>query len=215
MVAALLLNGCAGGVSRPGGSTRAPASVSAGMQSEFRHALELMEAGKYAEAVPVLEGIVTKNDQLPGAQINLAIACMNAGGGKEYFEKAEKALLRAIQINSREPVAYNQLGLLYRRTGRFEDAKKSYRQAITLDSGYIMPYLNMGILCDIYLQDFPCAIEYFEKYKLLAPVEAEKTAGWLADLRRRAGIPEPAVAGTTTETTTAPDAAAPAEEAVQ
>lgn len=214
MAAVLLLHGCAGGVPKPGGAARAPASVSAGMQSEFRQALELMEAGKYAAAVPVLEGIVGKNDQLPGVQINLAIASMNADGGKEYYEKAEKALLRAIQINSREPVAYNQLGLLYRRTGRFEDARKSYRQAITLDSDYTMPYLNMGILCDIYLQDLMCAIEYFEKYKLLAPAEAEKTAGWLIELKRRAGIPEPAVAGTTTETTAAPEAA-PTEEAMQ
>jgi tetratricopeptide (TPR) repeat protein len=210
LAAVLLLSGCAGGGIRPAGVARAPSSVSTGMQSEFRRALELMEAGKYPEAVPLLEGIVVKNDQLPGVQINLAIACMNADGGKEYYDKAEKALLRAVQIDSREPVAYNQLGLLYRRTGRFEDAKKAYRQAISLDSRYTMAYLNMGILCDIYQQDFACAIEYFEKYKLLAPEQAHQTNLWLTDLRRRAGIPEPAVAGTATEPPAAPQ---PTEEA--
>lgn len=208
-----LLYGCGGdgaikSVDAP--SARAPSSVSAGMQSDFRRAVELMQEGKYSEAVPLLEGIAAKNDQLPGVQINLAIACMKAEGGKEYYEKAEKALLRAIQVDSREAVAYNQLGLLYRRTGRFEEAKKAYRQAIALDSDYTMPYLNMGILCDIYQQDFTCAIEYFEKYKLLAPAQAEQTDSWLTDLRRRAGIAEPAVAGTA-----APEAAAaPPEEAM-
>ncbi|HEX5056297.1 MAG TPA: tetratricopeptide repeat protein [Gammaproteobacteria bacterium] len=207
-----LLHGCAGGpVARDGVSARTPSSVSAGMQSEFKRALELMAAAKYQEAVPVLEGIIAKNDQLSGAQINLAIACMNSGGGKEYYDKAEKALLRAIQINSKEPVAYNELGLLYRRTGRFEESKKAYRQAIALDSKYTMSYLNMGILCDIYLQDPICAIEFFEKYKLLAPAQAEKTEGWLTDLKRRAGITEPAVAGNAAT----PEAAAPAKEALQ
>jgi tetratricopeptide (TPR) repeat protein len=207
-----LLHGCAGSPTAPDGgvSARAPSGVSAGMQSEFKRAMELMAAGKYPEAVPVLEGIVAKNDRLPGAQINLAIAYMNVGG-KEYYEKAEKALLRAIQVSSKEAVAYNELGLLYRRIGRFEESKKAYRQAIALDSDYTMPYLNMGILCDIYLQDPVCAIEYFEKYKLLVPAQAQKTEGWLTDLRRRAGIAEPAVAGTAAT----PEAAAPAKEAIQ
>jgi tetratricopeptide (TPR) repeat protein len=208
-----LLHGCAGGPVAPdgGASAHAPSAVSAGMQSEFKRALELMSAGNFPEAVPVLEGIVAKNDRLPGAQINLGIACMNIGG-KEYYEKAEKALLRAIQISSKEAVAYNELGLLYRKTGRFDESKKAYRQAIALDSDYTMPYLNMGILCDIYLQDPVCAIEYFEKYKLLVPAEAQKTEGWLTELKRRAGIAEPAVAGTAA---TPPEAAAPAKEAIQ
>jgi tetratricopeptide (TPR) repeat protein len=212
---ASLLSGCMGGAVKPEGPAaiaRAPASVSAGMQSEFKHAIELMQAGKHSEAVPLLEGIVGKNDQLPGVQLNLAIASINVGG-KEYYEKAEKALLRTVQIDSRKPVAYNQLGLLYRRTGRFEESKKAYRQAIALDTDYTMPYLNMGILCDIYLQDFTCAIEYFEKYKLLDPAQADKTAGWLTDLRRRAGIPEPAVAGAATEAAAPAEAVTPAEEA--
>jgi tetratricopeptide (TPR) repeat protein len=210
-----LLSGCMGDAVKPDGPAavaRSPASVSAGMQSEFKHAVELMQAGKHAEAVPLLEGIVGKNDQLPGVQLNLAIASINVGG-KEYYEKAEKALLRTVQIDSRKPVAYNQLGLLYRRTGRFEESKKAYRQAIALDTDYTMPYLNMGILCDIYLQDFTCAIDYFEKYKLLDPAQADKTAGWLTDLRRRAGIPEPAVAGATTEAAASTEDAAPAEAA--
>jgi Flp pilus assembly protein TadD len=212
---AWLLNGCTGGAAKPDGpaTVRAPAaSVSAGMQGEFKRAVELMQAGKHSEAVPLLEGIVGKNDQLPGVQLNLAIASINVGG-KEYYEKAEKALLRAMQIDSREPVTYNQLGLLYRRTGRFEESKKAYRQAIALDSDYTMPYLNMGILCDIYLQDFTCAIEFFEKYKLLAPARAEQTEGWLTDIRRRAGIPEPAAMAETAAP--AAEAAAPAEETMQ
>lgn len=202
---ALVLNGCTGSAVKPDGasSARAPAAVSAGMQSEFKRAIELMGAGKYSEAVPLLEGIAAKNDRLPGVQINLAIASMNLAS-KEYYDKAEKALLQAVQIDSREPVAYNQLGLLYRRTGRFDESKKAYRQAIALKSDYTMPYLNMGILCDIYLQDLTCAIEYFEKYKLLAPAQAQQTGLWLSDIKRRAGIAEPEVAGTAASEAVAP-----------
>jgi tetratricopeptide (TPR) repeat protein len=215
LVATVTLSGCGTGTVKPDATpaARTPSDVSAGMHSEFKRALELMAEGKYSEALPLLEGVLAKNDQLPGAQINLAIASMNTGTDKEYYDKAEKALLQAVQINSRSPVAYNQLGLLYRRTGRFEESKKAYRQAISLDSDYTMPYLNMGILCDIYLQDSGCAIEYFEKYKLRAPAQAEQTDKWLSDIKRRAGIAEPAVAETAE--TAAPEATAPAEEAVQ
>ncbi|HEY3486539.1 MAG TPA: tetratricopeptide repeat protein [Gammaproteobacteria bacterium] len=211
---AIFLSGCAGGVTPDSVPfARAPAAVSTGMQSEFKHALELMAEGKYAEALPLLEGIAAKNDQLPGVQVNLAIANMHMGTDKEYYDKAEKALLRAIEIDSREAVTYNQLGLVYRRTGRFEESKKAYRQAISLDSDYSMPHLNMAILCDIYLQDLKCAIDYFEKYKLLVPQQAQQTESWLADLRRRAGIAEPVPAAAEPAVTEAATEATPTEAA--
>jgi tetratricopeptide (TPR) repeat protein len=195
-----LFGGCAGGggalKSSPGRAARTPVPISASLQSDFNKALNLMKKGAYGEAIPVLEAILAENNQLPGAQINLAIAYMNLEpkdqDGKrreDNLKKAEQALSRAVEVNPDDAVAHHQLGLLYRKTGRFADARKEYERAISIDSTYAMAHLNLGILCDIYLQQLECAIDHFEKYRALVPEETEKVNLWLSDLRQRAGLP--------------------------
>ena len=115
---------------------------------------------------------------------------------KTNYEKAEKVLTRAIEVNPRNEVAQFQLGLLYRKTGRFELSRKAYEQAIKLNRNYAMAHYNLGILCDIYMQQPKCAIEHYENYQTLVPEDSEQVGKWLTDLRRRAGIPEPAPAVT-------------------
>src|SRR5690606_36257218 len=135
--------------------------------------------------------ILAENDQLPGAQINLAIAYMNVeleGQGDKQREanlkKAEQALTRAVEVNADDAVAHHQLGLLYRKTGRFAEARKAYERAISIESTYAIAHLNLGILCDIYLQQLECAIDHFEKYRALTPEEGDKVNLWLSDLRQ-------------------------------
>lgn len=195
-----LLGGCAGGggglKSSPTRAARTPVPISASLQSDFNKALSLMKKGAYQEAIPMLEAILAENDQLPGAQINLAIAYMNVeseGQGSNQREanlkKAEQALSRAVEVNPNDAVAHHQRGLLYRKTGRFSEARKAYERAISIESTYATAHLNLGILCDIYLQQLECAIDHFEKYRALIPEESDKVDLWLSDLRQRAGLP--------------------------
>lgn len=202
LLSLIVLGGCAGGgaglKSSPVRATRTPVPISASLQSDFNKALSLMKKGAYEAAIPALEAILAENDQLPGAQINLAIAYMNVelkdrdtGGDQREanLKKAEQALLRAVEVNSNDAVAHHQLGLLYRRTGRFPEARKAYERAISIEPAYAIAHLNLGILCDIYLQQFECAIDHFEKYRALTPEESDKVKLWLSDLRQRAGLP--------------------------
>lgn len=195
-----LLVGCAGGggtvKSSPTRAARTPVPISASLQSDFNKALSLMKKGAYEEAIPLLEAILAENDQLPGAQINLAIAYMNIEPGDQdgkqreaNLKKAEQALSRAVEVNPDDAIAHHQLGLLYRKTGRFADARKAYERAISIESTYAMAHLNLGILCDIYLQQPECAIDHFEKYRALVPEAGEKVGLWLSDIRQRAGLP--------------------------
>lgn len=197
----VMLAGCAGGSAglktSPTRAARTPVPISASLQSDFSKALGLMKKGAYREAIPMLEAILAENDQLPGAQINLAIACMNVepeGNQKDQLreanlKKAEQALARAVEVNPNDAVAHHQLGLLYRKTGRFAEARKAYERALSIESTYASAHLNLGILCDIYLQQLECAIDHFEKYRALAPEEGDKVNLWLSDLRQRAGLP--------------------------
>jgi len=45
---------------------------------------------------------------------------------------------------------------------------------------------NLGILCEIYMRDLPCALEQYEHYLELIP--DDKTMNiWVSDVSRRAG----------------------------
>jgi tetratricopeptide (TPR) repeat protein len=81
---------------------------------------------------------------------------------------------------------HNELGILYRRTGRFEQARQSYEKALALQPDFHFAQRNLAILCDVYLADPTCAIAHYESYTQAVP-EDEDASMWLADLRTRAG----------------------------
>lgn len=82
----------------------------------------------------------------------------------------------------------NQLGIAYRRAGRFADARAAYERAIAADPTLVDAACNLGILLDLYLDDPAAALPHFERS--LAPgADADpKLAAWVAELRTRLGL---------------------------
>jgi tetratricopeptide (TPR) repeat protein len=178
---------------RRSASDRTAVPVSAAQRNDFEKALGFMKKEQYEKALPLLEAIIGENDGLPGANVNLAIAYMKLAGegDAESYAKAEEALLRAVEVSPKNEVVQFELGLLYRKTGRFDLSRKAYEEAIKVNRNYAMAYYNLAILCDIYMQQLKCAVENFENYRKLTPEGSQQVGMWLTDLRRRAGIPEP------------------------
>ena len=89
-----------------------------------------------------------------------------------------------IESNPEQPVAHNELGIIYRKTGRFAQARKSYEAALAVYPGFHFARRNLAILCDLYLADLECALGNYEAYMKTVPSD-EEASMWIADIRYR------------------------------
>ncbi|HEY8570515.1 tetratricopeptide repeat protein [Microbulbifer sp.] len=178
----LLLGACASG---PQTSNRPvdPMSVkvSGSVNRDFLQAVEYLQGERYPEAVELLLSVVEREQRLSAPYVNLGIAYYKTGDEKH----AEEAFLQALRAAPLDPVASNELAVLYRRQGRFDEAKKTYAESLRLHPENLPLIKNLGILCDLYLQDVNCALAQFEQYLKYQPEDA-KVAIWVTDLKRRA-----------------------------
>lgn len=161
-----------------------PVSVSDSVRQEYEHALILLEQGQ-AEGQTILESIVEKAPNVSGPRIDLGIAKHRAGD----LESAEEHLLKALELSPDHPVVHNELGIIYRKTGRFAAARRSYEAALAVYPGYHHARRNLGVLCDLYLADLECALSSYEAYMTTVPGD-DQAAMWIADLRQRMGRQE-------------------------
>lgn len=176
-----VLCGCA---IQPGKSTQYATlditDIDSDVQRTFDQALELLQQQQYETAISLLTTVVEREKRLPAPYINLAMAHRYKGDDK----LAEENLLKALAIDEAQPVANNELGIIYRKQGRFEDAKKVYTNALNAHPDYLPVIKNLGILCDLYMRDPQCALEQFEKYQQQVP-DDKTIRVWIADLKAR------------------------------
>lgn len=152
------------------------------LSEKFNKAVIHINNKKYDDAIELLVDVTSQSDKHSAPYINLAIAYSETGKIKD----AEKVLLKALTINPSHPVTNNELGLVYRKTGRFAKAKTTYEQVINNYPQFLPARKNLGILCDLFMNDLNCAIEQYEAYLNVRPDEKEVSI-WLTDLKRRAG----------------------------
>jgi tetratricopeptide (TPR) repeat protein len=187
-VLVILLLSCTGGEVKQDadiGSIKKTTSyvdVDPDVELDFKNAIALMQEEKYAQAVPVLKSVIERENRLTAPYINIAIAYNKMGDTRA----AEENLISALKIDIGQPVANNELGLIYRKEGKFNAARTAYENAIKDNPQYLPAKRNLGVLCDLYLHDFQCALEQFEDYLELKP-DDDTAKIWVADVKRRLG----------------------------
>lgn len=149
---------------------------------DFDRAVAMLKDEDYEGAIILLEKVIEKSPGVTAPYIDIAIAFGRTGRP----EQAEENLKTALELFPGHPVACNEYGLLYRRTGRFEEARTMYEEAIERFPDYYPAHRNLGILCDLYLNDPECALEHYRIYSEARP-EDEQVKLWVTDLSARFG----------------------------
>ena len=156
------------------------ARIGGDVRADYETALSYLQQGRHDEGIELLEQVATAAPELSAPRIDLGIAQHRAGD----LEAAEKNLLLALESNPEQPVAHNELGIIYRKTGRFAQARKSYEAALAVYPGFHFARRNLAILCDLYLADLDCALGNYEAYMKTVPSD-EEASMWIADIRYR------------------------------
>jgi len=181
----LLLSGCVSSPSRTESGGEAGAihfaenrSVDLAVRDDFKAAMRLLHEERYEAGIALLQKVIKGSHN----NFNMAIAYGNLGKDSE----AEESLKQALAINPEHPVAMNEYALLYRRTGRFDEAKVLYEKLLSEYPEFMPARKNLGILCDLYLNDAPCAMEQYTVYSKAYPND-EDVKIWISGLDKKLG----------------------------
>ena len=155
-------------------------AVAESVKLMFIQALTHLEEEKYDQGIALLEELTAKEKRLAAPYVNLGIAYSRTGNTK----MAEHNFSKALKLDIGHAVANNELGLLYRKTGRFKAARTVYRNALVQHPDYLPVRKNLGILCELYLQDLECALEQYQAYLQYEPDE-ETVARWALEIQQR------------------------------
>lgn len=182
----LILAGCAG-TGRQAADPDVPAflqeDLPGGLQQILGQARSLANDDSFDQADELLESANERYGEYPQIELNRALLDIR----QDDFDDAMEHVDAALSIRPEYPPALNLKGYISRLEGEFEQAKQSYQKAINVEPKYAKPYLNLGILADLYLQDYILALTSFEQYLDLVESD-EKVSGWIVELKRR--IPE-------------------------
>lgn len=156
--------------------------IDADVENDFNKAVELLRKEQYQQAITVLDTVIEREQRLPAPYVNIAMAYNKLGD----VTKAEENFINALKLDIGHPTANNELGMLYRKAGKFNAARIAYQNAIKEHSDYLPAKRNLGVLCDLYLHDYKCALEQYEDYLELQP-DDKTVAIWVSDVKQRIG----------------------------
>ena len=169
----------------PSTAAKASPSVAPQAQAELDAALTLVKGGQHEQAIEAFKKLATTVPDNAIPPINLALVYKKL----DKLDLAEAQLKQAMVIEPDNPVAGNELAMLYRQTGRFVEARAVYEKLLAKFPHFAMAHKNLGVLCDLYLKDYACAIDHYKTYASSAP-DDKRVEIWIADLQKRSGKKE-------------------------
>jgi len=157
--------------------------ISSSARTGYERAIELLRSERIDEGIAVLQEVIESTPEATAPYVDLGLAFSQIG----ELQQAEEALTTAERLSPENPVVHNELGIVYRKTGRFDEARASYEKALAVYEDFHFARRNLAVLCDLYLADLECALENYRAY--LASVDSDAEAEiWIADIENRLGL---------------------------
>lgn len=103
-------------------------------------------------------------------EFDKASECIN----KQNWKKAIERLNKALQIHPKYAAAYNNLGVVYARTGDRASERQALQQAVSLNDRFAAAYVNLARM-DIVDRNFPEAETFLGRAASADPGNAETT----------------------------------------
>jgi Tfp pilus assembly protein PilF len=173
-ICAAVISGCASGPGRSG------QRITESDVQLFNSAMAMLEAENYQQGIELLTELTSRSRASAVPFINLAMAHSKL----DELDKAEENLRIALEIEPYNPVANNEYGLVLRKKGQFIEARKTYEKILERYPGFPLANKNLGVLCDIYLRDYSCALKAYQAYSAAMP-DDEDARIWISDLQWR------------------------------
>lgn len=166
LIAVLALIGCAGSAKKATVKAVAPTPVLEKptllpeQHNAYKEALSELADKNYILAKESFTRLIEKQPRLAGAYVNLGIIYE----ALEQIPDALKAYDTALKINPNNIEALIQSSLLHIKRGRFSIAEERLLKAERIEATNALVQFNLGVLYELYLQDYDEAIEHYEKY---------------------------------------------------
>ena len=154
--------------------------------NEYQRALTYLDQGKLPEANKLLTSIVKKYPDLAAPLYNLGLISEE----RNDQEGAENYYFQAVEVDSQYYLAFNNLGVIARSKGEFNEASKYYSKGLKVAPDSPDLHYNLAVLNEIYLHDYTKAIKHYERYLALVDNSAsngtdKNVKSWIKDLKRR------------------------------
>lgn len=151
-------------------------------KASYNKGLELMEAKNFSEAEPIFNSLISDQPKLTGAYVNLGAIKKSSNN----VDEAEDYFAKALELNPNFMDALLQQALILQDKGEFSKAEDLLRRAEAIDPSNALVNYNLGVLYELYLQDYPLAIQYYKRYVALSGAEDVATVErWILLLERK------------------------------
>ena len=158
------------------------------VQRQYQAGIKAYDHGKLEVALTFFDQGIAKEDSFALPYFGRGMVFLK----KQQFEEAKEAFTLAISKGGHFHKAYHGLGIIQRRMGQFHEAEKSYLAALkhnkNNDVDRALVYYNLGILSEVYLNDKPSALKFYQEYIKIAPEgiseDIQRVKSWIEMLEK-------------------------------
>jgi len=172
------LTACSGNPPKPIKVRESKAS-GAEVNKLFIEAMAAIKAERYEKGILYLQRVTEKSVDNAIPYINLALVYKKL----ENYKLAENYFLQGLRISPQNPIAQHEYAQVLRNMGRFPEARQAYEKVLLKHPKFAIAHKNLGILCDLYLRDYECALKHYEIYSDMTP-EDKSVKIWISEVKR-------------------------------